>query len=387
MHRWLLTALLTVGLAGLALARQDSVNYFDRVAKKKDSVKITGKIEEESPAGIKIRVKEGKKEIVKEIPTADIEQIEYRVPEVTTLNFRAPFNKEALWRRSADKNRSKFLQEALDGYTKLEDEVRNHANARRYIQYKRAEVTALLAQTDPTKVQPAIKLLSDFKTLHPTGWQIVPALKTLARLLEDTGKIDEARKAYEELADVPGVPRPVKLDSEILVGRLLIRGGKFADAQQRLEKLLGSLSADDEQKPIVGTYLLESKMGQDKMDGLDRELAAVIKASSDGRVRGTAYNLLGDWYRKKSQPKEAFWAYLRVDTLYNDDPETHARALYHLAELFDKEKGNPIRARECLRQLRDKRFAGTTYQKMLPPEEKDKEESAVPKKEPVKKKK
>jgi hypothetical protein len=48
-------------------------------------------------------------------------------------------------------------------------------------------------------------------------------------------------------------------------------------------------------------------------------------------------------------------------------------------------KKDASRAKDYIRRLRDKRFAGTEYQKLLPPEEKD--ETAEPKKkEPVKKK-
>ena len=51
--------------------------------------------------------------------------------------------------------------------------------------------------------------------------------------------------------------------------------------------------------------------------------------------------------------------------------EEQGKALYQLATLFDKVKKDPIRGKECLERLRDKRFAGTTAQKLLPAAKKE----------------
>ena len=69
----------------------------------------------------------------------------------------------------------------------------------------------------------AIKLLTDFKQDAKNSWLILTALKTLARLQEDAGRTDDARKTYEELADLPDVPKELKQESEVLVGRLFLR--------------------------------------------------------------------------------------------------------------------------------------------------------------------
>jgi hypothetical protein len=80
-------------------------------------------------------------------------------------------------------------------------------------------------------------------------------------------------------------------------------------------------------------------------------------------VRAAAHNLLGDYYLAKGQPEPAFWEYLYVDTLYTQDRDEHAKALYHLSTLFDKVKRDPARAKQCSERLKDKQFAGTLYQR------------------------
>jgi hypothetical protein len=355
-------------LAMVGLTRADSVYYLDPATKKPTEYrKII--IEEEGPGGIKIRMKENKKDVVKQIQAKDILELVYETPTVDRVTFRTPFNKENSAKGAAKAKRAKLLDEAMDGYTKLADLLRDRPAGRRYIQFKIAEVLVLQAEDDPTKTDAAIKMLTDLKKDSASSWTITSLLKTLARLQEETGKTDEARKTYEELADLPDVPRELKLESDILVGRLLLRGSKYADAEKRLEKLAGTLSAADAQRPLVLAYLAESRIGQNKLDTVEKDLREVIRGTSENRARGAAYNLLGDYYSRKGQAEEAFWNYLRVDAMYNEDVEEQAKALYRLSILFDKVKKDPIRGKECVNRLQDKRFAGTTYQKLAKPTE------------------
>lgn len=365
--RVVLSLVLVMAVFGLARA-QDVVSYFDRVAKKDQEYK--GTIEEETSAGIKIKVKAGKDTESKFVPAASISRVFYQHRDVTLVEYRQAFGKEERARTETGKTREKFLAEALERYTKLEQLLRGNPNPRRYFQFKIAEVTALQAQSDPAKAEQAIKLLTDFKTAHANGWQITEALKMLAKLLENSGKLDDARKTYEELADLPDIPAGVKLESGILVGRLLLRGGKYVDAEKRLRKLSSTLSAGDAQAPFVKAYLAESRIGQNSLATVQKDLEEVIKGTGDAQLRGLAYNLLGDYYTRKGQPEEAFWQYLRVDALYNEDVEEHAKALYRLASLFDKVKKDPIRGKECAARLMDSRFAGTAYQQKLARESK-----------------
>jgi hypothetical protein len=369
LKRWLLAAV----LGGCALAvgapawAQDRVSYLDRATRKE--VTVTGTIAEESPAGIKLagkRPADGKF-----IPALDVTQVLYKTAAVSALDFRQPFAKEDRALKEAGKKREALLGEALAGYQKIEGQLAASPNARRYVQYKIARVAALRARDDPARVEAAVKTLVDYKTANPGGWEIVPALRALAKLQEDGGKVEDARKTYEELAAVPGAPNDVRQESEVLVARLLLRVAKFAAAEKILSKLGAGMAKDDPQRGFIDVYLAASRIGQDRLAGVDKQLTAAIRGSADGRLKGLAYNLLGDYYQKKNQPEEAFWQYLRVDALYNEDPEEQAKALYHLRVLFDKAKRDPVRAKECARRLQeDKRLAGTAYQRKAGGEDK-----------------
>ena len=75
-------------------------------------------------------------------------------------------------------------------------------------------------------------------------------------------------------------------------------------------------------------YLVQCKVAQKKTDGAETLLKdAILQSSStETALRAVAYNALGDYYREKGQKDDAFWAYLRVDTLYNGDVNEHAKA-------------------------------------------------------------
>jgi hypothetical protein len=366
MRSW---AKVAAGLAGLALVgparAQDIVTYWDRGVKKEQELR--GAVEGEGPAGIKVRVRGG----VKAIAAADVRRVLYKVAEVPTLEFRQPFGLEDRARlEERPKQRAELLQKALEAFRKLEQDCKGSPSAQRYVQYKAAEVQALQAQDDPRKAEDAIKALSAFVKDHKDGWQIQGALKLLGKLQEDAGNVEEARKAYEELAAVPGVPAGMKRESEVLVARLLLRGEKYREAEKKLTALEKELGEDDALRPYVLAYLADSRMGRGDLKGVEVQLKRAARAGGDNKLRAVAYNLLGDYYRRRDRPEEAFWQYLRVDALYPDDAEEHAKALYYLRGLFDKVKRDPVRARECAARLMEKRLAGTAYQKKAAAEKK-----------------
>src|SRR5262245_48005418 len=152
MTRWCKAALLVVVMWGAA--RAEDVTYLDRKAKKE--VDVTGTITEEGPGGIKIKVRVGKDTETRSIAADDIVKV------VDKLSFKTPLGKEAAGRLSTTaKDRSKYFQQALDGYTALEGKMTDMPAAQRFLQYKIAKVTLLMAQDDPEdekKMQQAIKL-------------------------------------------------------------------------------------------------------------------------------------------------------------------------------------------------------------------------------------
>lgn len=350
--------------AGTLLRAQDTVYYLDPKTNKE--VDVSGDIKEESPAGVQVQTAAG----LKLIPALDIRQITYRVTGVTATAFRRG---DFLMTKAADargEERTKLLQEALQEMERLMPMLQGHANAMRYYLFRMAQIKALQARDDPTKLDAAVEALKGYKTGYVTSWEIVPCLRQLAELEEGRNNIDGALAAYEELADIPDVPKSIQRTASMLVVQLLMRRSRHAEAEGRLVALRAKMADDEPERPLVEVLLTQVQMAQNKLDTIEKQLKTALKSSVDPNVRATAHNVLGDYYVKKNQGEEAFWQYLRVDVMYSQDKTQHAKALYNLWKLFDKVKNDPIRAQEVYDRLLDKEYAGTEFQDLARAEKK-----------------
>ena len=123
----------------------------------------------------------------------------------------------------------------------------------------------------------------------------------------------------------------MKQQSDILVARLYrhpeAEGGRANPGQP------ARMAPDDPQRPEVEINLVESQLGQSKMDQVEELIKSALTATSDVGLKARALNYLGDYYQLKGQAEDALWQYLRVE-LYNQNVDERAKALYQLSKLF-----------------------------------------------------
>lgn len=353
-------------IGGHVLWAKDTV-YVRQPGKKKDEV-ANGTIQEETPAGIKLKTEKG--EIVN-IPALHIRAVDYGegIDAVGKVDYHAGDSKlDRAMQEATAKRKADALESALLAYRGLDnnDRLRRIAAVHRYFQYRIAQATALLAQEDAARSNAAFTALNDYKTAFPDGWEIVPALQYLASLQEEKGDTESASKTYANLAELSGISPAMKLQSQLKGARLLMRVLKFREAEEKLKQVESALPADDPQRAFVEVYLMQSRIAQKRnLDGISKKLEQIVRAGKDGSLRGLAHNALGDYYRAKGDAAQAFWEYCKVDMLYNQDKEEHAKALYYLSQLSDKPpRNNPDRAEEFLTRLKSPQFDGTLYQRM-----------------------
>ena len=122
------------------------------------------------------------------------------------------------------------------------------------------------------------------------------------------------------------------------------------------------MSANTTQRPYLLVLLSQSQTEQGKLDAVEKQLREALtgrptRPSRPPPQRRSAITI------SRKQDEDAFWEYLRVDVLYNQDREQQAKALFHLSTLFDTVKQEPLRANECKVRLRGKDFAGLDYAK------------------------
>jgi hypothetical protein len=353
---------ITAGAAPVARG-QDVVYYYDPASKLESKLEeVRGAIESEGPLGIKVHPKNAP---VKDIAAGDIRYIRYKAVTVPDLDYRKPFGLEdrALGQTRAEQ-RKKLLADALQGYKDVLARAQDVPAGSRYLQFRIARLLALQAEDEPDKAEAAITAFTAFCKEQTGGWEIVLALKQLARLQEDRGNLTAAGQAYADLAAVPGITPRLRQESEILGARMLMRTGQAADAGKKLAALDATLSAGESTKSAVQVFLAQSRLERGELDGVENQVNSALNAAADPAVLAAGHNVLGDYYLKKNQPEDAFWQYLRVDVQYGEDREEDAKALFHLSQLFDTVKNDRVRAQECLERLQDKgQFGGTEYYK------------------------
>lgn len=352
-----LAASFLLASAATVSAQQDEVTYYDRAEKKE--VRTGGTIEEETTAGIRFKSKGA----VKLIPTPDVRFVAYRSDRVPLVDFHSLAGRESRALATGEKAelRRKTLAEVLKGYEEMAPKLKDAPPAQRYVQFKIASGKYHLSRDDPAQLDAATAALAAFKTDHGKTWETVPCLMMLALALEEKGDPDAAVRAYRELAALPGLPADLQREAAVLEGKLLLRARRFADAEKKFEGLLASSTARDSQQAALLVLRAQSRIGQGKLDGEEGQLRNVLHAGDDAALKAMAYNTLGDYYLKKDAPEDAFWNYLKVDLLYGQDREELARALYHLARLFESVKNDAARGRQCLERLRQ--LEGTEYQR------------------------
>jgi hypothetical protein len=361
MNRFMFLTLVVIGALAIGAApavAQEEIKIVDHQTKKESTVK--GTIDSESPEGIKLKV--GNE--TKLIPAADVKYVLYKLPaEVKGYEYSAPFTKES---KAADAKdgpaRLKLLGEAKADFETVLAKAGGSPNIQRFFQFKIAQVVAQMSKDDAAQIEPAIKLLQTYKVEQDKGWELVPAMKLLAQLQEGKGDVAEARQTYLDLAKIPNLPQENKQEFDLLVGQLSLRTGKLDEAATVLERLRTGMAAADPQRSVVLVYLAQCQLLQNKMNDVEANLSAALSGTSEPAVKCLAHNTLGDYYRKKNQNEEAFWEYLRVDALYPQDRNEHAKALYYLWKLFDEVKKDKVKSTEYLEKL--KLLDGTEYARL-----------------------
>ena len=362
-----LTALLLVGGSMLLTADEVHIRGKDK--------SIKGKVKSETPKEIVIGIKDT-------VQATDIADVEYEPePLSAKLAYVATVRveKESL-DPAKEGTRKALLAEALKKYEDLLPVISKESPfARRQVEYKIAMLRVRQAQEDGEPADKAMARLKDFakSKYNKTGWQITNVLQTLARLQLESKDFDGAEESHTRIAEMEALPDDVRQDAKLSVIQVKLQAGKYDDARAQLRELQNDLKPGNRfyaraKVAEAECLVAETNKFKGKDDPARIKLFAqavdlvrgVIKESNDKYVKAVGHNTLGFCYMEQGQPKEAVWEFLWVDVVYNQDRTQHAKALYHLWQLFTQE-GDAPRAQECRELLLSPQFAGTEGQRLL----------------------
>lgn len=296
--------------------------------------RITGQVQSESPVVVRIQPTGGQ---AQDVPVDQIESISYSGQPGSLL-------------LAESRARSGDLEGALDQFNKA---VADAGTTKSFIaeaaQFGQARVTAELALGDDSKRDQAIGLLEAFLKGHPKSRHFGPAQETLARLALAKGDTAKAEAAAQGLATVPWAADR----AAVLRARVQIKKGQPEDALKALDLLIANSTNGATASIEVRLARAETLAVLGKFAEAEAAAKQVIEDTPAERadIQALANNTLGDCYRAAGKVKDALFAYLKTDVLFDDDKEQHARALYEIAQLW-RRLNQADRADDAMARLR-----------------------------------
>lgn len=218
-----------------------------------------------------------------------------------------------------------------------------------YKAYCRAQI-ALGGGGDPGKA--AAALIAFVRSAGDT-FHYYEAVETIGRLATAAGRYDQAQKMYATLAKAPFPP--LKVRALVLSGQALNASGDHPAAIKRFEQAIRRGGSPDTEGEVFAARLgkAESLAASERIREAVAIVAGVLSGieDDDPERQAVAYNTLGRCYDAADQQRDALYAYLHTDLLFDRDPDAHAEALARLKELW-RVAGKPDAGREAADRLR-----------------------------------
>ena len=328
----------------VALQSGATVDAADQVVTRNET--LFGKIESVSTEAVQLLTR-GSASAAREIGVSDVVMIQFSDEPQDLIEAK----------RRLVKNNFVGALEAIQQVD--EDEIQSASVAvRGEYAYVRAVAGGHVAMGAGGKISSALSSIKNAIDQFTRSIHYYELLEVAGDLEQALGRYDEAASLYKKIALGPP---PMLVRAGRLKGDVLAAEGRYPEAIEEFEKVQ---SVD-----LVGGFVEEEKMmaclGQaESLLSLGRfsEAASLIRTMLSGSrpeevpiattnvLLGNAYSLLGRALAELKQDQDALIAYLTVDLVYGDAPDTHAEALFHLFQLWNR-GGYPRRAEEVRKRL------------------------------------
>jgi tetratricopeptide (TPR) repeat protein len=318
--------------------------WADEIDRYSSKTPLRGSITAESSKELTIKVTQaGKTEEVK-VTLGDVAEVKYDGAAGLAI------------RTAAGMERAGQYVKAIESYQKAAAAANDTGFVAQASQFGQARSLAKIALQDRTRLDEAIKSLEDFRGKHADSRFHYVLHDLLGQLQMEKGNDAAAAQAFGELASAP--IGDVKLKASVWQGRLLMKAGKFAEAQGKFEEVIAANVKTPAEKLRQQEALLaigDCLVKQKKLDEAEQMFRKVIDEASpeESELQAATCNALGDVLREAGKTKEALLAYLEVDLLYSTQKAAHARAIYYSSILWDQvgRGDNATESREKLKRL------------------------------------
>ena len=327
MKRFIIAA--AIGVFAFVVAAPNMVYAQDKVErrdKKGGSVYTSGRILEETVAGVRIKPPGLGKEQV--IPSNEIIHMTY-----SDLPAKASLDIGKLAPAETARDYSTLLK-GYEAILTLPELKTSSPAARRYLYYRVVMLRAAVAEGDD-QLKVAMRGLADFMAANANSWEYPHVAVQLGRLQADAGDYTAATRTYETLEKTANLPVEYKQDATAALIDIAFQSEKYDVGQKRVEDVLKDPMASSALKARAEMYQLGLDAAKGDLANAVKKIETAIGKTSDPSLKALGYNVLGDVYLAKKQPRDAMWSYLWVDVVYNQDRGEHIKAMTRLIKIFD----------------------------------------------------
>lgn len=336
---------------------QQPTTVLDRVAirdKKDGSVKTLEGVLQFGPAGLLV-VGEGKKTLAVVSPSDVVKVTPGEMDKVDMGKIREYLGLEE------KKTKADYAKARL-GYTDLKKTAAAAPErTKRYLDYKLALLASRIADETsyeeewPKVALEAAKGWGDFVAEYKTGYEVWAASRASARLYAELNKFDEVARTWNRMTKKEvGLPADLLLEAQMqeIDAQIRTRTGAAA-AQVAASALAGTAPGTAKDKLVIYDLAAKAMAGGDPKSGV-KAIEEKIAATKDSATRGVGFGMIGELYKAAEAPRDAMWAFLWVETVYNADKEEAFKAMCRLADVFKSQADDDkVRAyHEKLRRAR-----------------------------------
>jgi tetratricopeptide (TPR) repeat protein len=321
-----------------------SAHAQDRIYPKRDTV-ASGKIIELTPTTVKVTVR-GKDQA-------------YEMSDVRKISFDGEPN-------TLDRARESVLQgeyeQALDEVKKIPLDSLTNPLVKQDVAFYRHYCEGRLALAGSGDKGAAANGLIAIVRDNPKTHHLYEISDLLGELEMSAGRPEQAVRYFNVLTTAKSAD--TKALGDYRLAEVQLSQGKHSEAKVLFQKLITTQSTSPEMVRLK--YLAEVGMAvSDNLAGNSQEALNKLDAlaqqldSTDQPLFARINNARGACYVALGKTNQALLSYLQTDLLFFTDGETHAEALYHLAQLWPK-AGQPARAAEAKSRL-SSLYASSTW--------------------------
>ncbi len=270
-------------------------------------------------------------------------------------------------KRGRDNIQTGNFEAGLDDLSKVAPATLTRSFIKQDYAFYRALALGRIALSGGGDKQAAAAAMLNFVKAAPSSFHFLEAAELLGDLAVSQGDYAGAARYYSAITAKSPWP-DFKMRGGVLEGRALLAQKKYTEAQTKFDAVAATnvdTPAAMMQKQVaeVGKAVCMAELGQpDPAIVILDKIVADNDPSEAKELFGRTYNALGRCHLKAKRDKDALLAFLRVDLLFNNNPEVHAEALYYLSKLWGVV--NKAERAAAARSLLTSRYAGSPWAKL-----------------------